>query len=38
MPVLHHPEADDHFDQCFYSAFQEPVSYAEAMRRANASK
>jgi hypothetical protein len=38
MPVLHRPEADDHFDQCFYSAFQEPVSYAEAMRRADAAK
>jgi hypothetical protein len=38
MPVLHRPEADDHFDQCFYSAFQEPVSYAEAMRRPDATK
>jgi hypothetical protein len=38
MPVLHRPEADDHFDQCFYVAFQEPVSNAEAMRRADAAK
>jgi hypothetical protein len=36
--VLYCPEADDFFDQCFYSAFQEPVSYAEAMRRPDATK
>jgi hypothetical protein len=38
LPVLYRPEADDFFDQCFYSAFQEPVSYAEAMRRPDATK
>jgi hypothetical protein len=38
LPVLHRPEADDFLDQCFYSAFQEPVSYAEAMRRPDATK
>jgi hypothetical protein len=30
--------AHDHFDRCYYSAFQEPVSYAEAMRRPDANK
>jgi hypothetical protein len=30
LPVLYRP--------CFYSAFQEPVSYAEAMRRTDATK
>jgi hypothetical protein len=38
LPVLYRPEADDFFDECFYSAFQEPVSYAEAMRRPDATK
>ena len=30
--------ADPYFEQCHYSAFQEPVSYAEAMRRSYADK
>jgi hypothetical protein len=37
LPVLYRSEADDFFDQCFYSAFQEPVSY-EAMRHPDATK
>jgi hypothetical protein len=30
--------ADNRFEQCYYSTFQELVSYAEAMRRSDADK
>jgi hypothetical protein len=32
------PSPNAYFEQCYYSAFQEPVSYAEAMRRSDADK
>jgi hypothetical protein len=35
---LYAPPSEEHVEQCFYSAFQEPLFYAEAMRRSDADK